>query len=170
MMARKLGLTAFDDELTTELLELLPSVETDMTIFYRQLALVDSHLPLADGIADAIKQIASAYYVPEQLTLAYQARLNHWLSRYIQRLQHQGVANEVRREGMNAVNPNYVLRNYLTQLAIDDAEQGDFSKIHELLALLRHPYSEQADKQHFAAKRPDWARQRAGCSMLSCSS
>jgi uncharacterized protein YdiU (UPF0061 family) len=170
MMAAKLGLTAFDEPLTNELLALLPLVETDMTIFYRQLALINSNLDLSQSIADAIEQLAPAYYVPEQLTADYQGRLNHWLSLYIQRLQQQAVPNERRREGMNAVNPKYVLRNYLAQLAIDDAEQGDFTKIQELLALLRHPYSEQPDKQHYAAKRPDWARERAGCSMLSCSS
>ena len=170
MIAAKLGLTAFDETLCSELLALLPLVETDMTIFFRQLALIDSNLELAQSVDHAIEQLADAYYLPEQLTADYRERLNHWLSAYIQTLKQQAVPNEVRREAMNAVNPQYVLRNYLAQLAIDDAEQGNFAKIHELLELLRHPYHEQADKQQFAAKRPDWARQRAGCSMLSCSS
>jgi uncharacterized protein YdiU (UPF0061 family) len=177
MMAAKLGLNAFDpatdDELCTELLVLLQLVETDMTIFYRQLAMIDTNVEaqlIASNCEDAINRISMAYYVPEQITPDYKTRLCLWLNRYINRVKNDGTPDDIRQKRMNAVNPKYVLRNYMAQLAIDKAEQGDFSMANELLELLRHPYDDQPDKEEFAAKRPDWARHRAGCSMLSCSS
>ena len=82
----------------------------------------------------------------------------------------EGVSDQQRAQNMNRVNPLYVPRNYLAQLAIDKSEAGDQTMVSDLLELLRHPYDEQPDKEEFAARRPDWARHRAGCSMLSCSS
>jgi uncharacterized protein YdiU (UPF0061 family) len=172
MVAAKLGLNAFDpatgDELNTGLLILLRWVETDMTIFYRKLATLVMDVELSNEALMA--PLMEAYYVPEQLTDDYKTRLGNWLKSYIKRVKNSGIADAERQKSMNAANPKYVLRNYLAQLAIDKAEQGDFSMVNELLELLRHPYDEQPGKEEFALKRPDWARHRAGCSMLSCSS
>jgi uncharacterized protein YdiU (UPF0061 family) len=172
MVVAKLGLDAYDpaidDALNTELLVLLQTVETDMTIFYRKLALLVMDVELSNEAIMA--PLMEAYYVPEQLTDDYKERLCNWLRQYIKRVQSSGITDAERQQNMNAANPKYVLRNYLAQLAIDKAEQGDFSVVNELLELLRHPYDEQPGKEEYAVKRPDWARQRAGCSMLSCSS
>jgi len=177
MMAHKLGLKSFvsgsDEALVNELLSILPLVETDMTIFFRQLARLAVNNPEnADAAGDEalMAPLMSAYYRPEQLTAATRGRISSWLRAYTRRVGQDGTPDAVRRRRMNAVNPTYVLRNYLAQLAIDKAEQGEFAMVAELLAVLRRPYDEQPGKEAFAEKRPDWARHRPGCSMLSCSS
>ena len=71
---------------------------------------------------------------------------------------------------MNLVNPKYVLRNYMAQLAIEAADKGDYTVISELFNLLKNPYEEQEEFEKWFVKRPDWARHKVGCSMLSCSS
>jgi len=164
MMANKLGLHAYDANLVDALHQCLTAVETDMTRFYRLLAQVE---PSDAGAAQVLQ---AACYRPEQLTEDEQARRTQWLQQYHHLLQSQGVEEQARRLGMNRVNPKYVLRNYLAQLGIDAAAQGDFTEIHTLLEVLRHPYDEQPEFDRYAGMRPDWARTRVGCSMLSCSS
>ena len=151
---------------------MLAAVETDMTIFFRKLAAVNvgSENPDEVGHDELLLPLIEAYYRPQQLTGAYKAKMGHWLRRYIKRIQKDGTTNTIRSNRMNTVNPKYVLRNYLAQQAIDKAELGDYSMVNDLLNILRSPYVEQSDREHFAKKRPDWARTRAGCSMLSCSS
>tara|TARA_R110001583_G_scaffold112917_3_gene263107 strand:+ start:45185 stop:46768 length:1584 start_codon:yes stop_codon:yes gene_type:complete len=167
MMASKLGFKDYqgisDQHIFKALHTLLESVETDMTLFYRNLA----HYQAGD---DAITHFSDCYYRPEQLTKAYQQQLVEWLQRYQARLNFDGLTDLARQKSMNAVNPKYVLRNYLTQQAIELAEQGDYSEIEKLKRLLTNPYDEQSEQQTYAQKRPDWARDKVGCSMLSCSS
>ena len=168
--AAKLGLPSYvassDQPLFDELFALLGSVETDMTLFFRDLAHVD-----LDAVS--IEPLLDAYYAPAALavlTPALRERTEAWLGRYAERVRSVGEPDAARIQRMNAVNPRFVPRNYLAQQAIDQAEQGDFGLLHEWMAVLRRPYDEQPGKEQFAAKRPEWARHRAGCSMLSCSS
>lgn len=173
MIANKLGMNQYveetDGELCDELLDLLQTTETDMTIFFRCLA----DIRMADDYADKkemLLPISDAYYKPEELEGELLQRTLAWLDQYRQRLRVDNKPDKQRRAEMNRVNPKYVLRNYLAQLAIDKIEEGDTSLINELLDVLRRPYDDQPSREQYAEKRPEWARHRAGCSMLSCSS
>ena len=160
------------------LFQILALVETDMTLFFRGLA----NVPVQDGSTkrsdDALlAPLGDAYYAPE-VSHRRRARADSRLASSLRCLRPsrgdggrvEGTPAALRKQRMDAVNPKYILRNCLAQLAIDAAEKGDASLVLELLDLLRHPYDEQPERERFAAKRPDWARHRAGCSMLSCSS
>lgn len=165
MTAAKLGLARFRDEdatLVSELYTLLARAEVDMTLWFRGLAALNLEAP-------SIRPMAGAFY-DEELQNKQAYALEAWLQRYAARLREDDLAPDARRALMLATNPRFVLRNYLAQEAIDLAEAGDLSRLHTLLELLRRPYDEQPEHAQFAARRPEWARERAGCSMLSCSS
>jgi uncharacterized protein YdiU (UPF0061 family) len=170
MMAAKLGLKSFvaatDPALFDELHTMLQLAETDMTIFHRQLAQINP----AQSLQDIPEELLGAYYLPEQLTPSVRGQIVSWLNAYFHRVRSEESELQMRRAQMNAVNPKYVLRNYMAQVAIDSADSGDYSLVSDLLELLRRPYDEQPGHEAWAGRRPDWARTRAGCSMLSCSS
>jgi uncharacterized protein YdiU (UPF0061 family) len=166
MMLRKLGLTAHrdraagDEELLAELGALLVEVELDMTLFYRRLALP----------SPSFATLRDAYYAPDELTPVQRAMLSDWLALYAARVELEAIDATERRHRMDAVNPLYVPRNYLLQQVIEATEAGDRTALLEILDVLRHPYDEQPGRERFAGKRPEWARVKPGCSMLSCSS
>ena len=172
MLADKLGLVALDQDgdepLLGDLFGLLEAVETDVTLFYRGLAAV----PLHDSASDdaLIAPLSRAFYADDARAPAYQARLAAWLRRYVARARQDGVPAPERVERMNRANPKYVLRNYLAQQAIDALAGGDASFMERLMAVLERPYDEQPEHDELADRRPEWARHKAGCSALSCSS
>jgi uncharacterized protein YdiU (UPF0061 family) len=176
-MAAKLGFERWrdeDSELVDALLDLLRSAEIDMTWFYRLLA----EYPVKPMNAssdppntfDPLPHFAYAFYRLEDQAASSREAFTAWLDRYRARIDRDGTPDPIRRERMHQVNPKVVLRNYLAQQAIDAAEQGDSSEIEKLLDALRRPYDERPEHQRFAERRPEWARNRPGCSMLSCSS
>ncbi|NNC79457.1 MAG: YdiU family protein [Acidimicrobiales bacterium] len=170
MFAGKLGLVEWDTErdepLMVDLLALLTDAETDMTLFFRGLA----EVPIDGSADDRFEPLRNSFYVPDQVTAVVRDAWDEWLARYAERVQADGTSDAERKAAMNAVNPIYVMRNYLAQLAIDQATDGDFTGVNELLDVMRNPYTEQPGREQYAEKRPDWARTRVGCSMLSCSS
>lgn len=168
MMRNKLGFgESFpeDEALVLDLIKTFNLAETDMTLFFRHLADVSMN----SETSAALELINPAFYDPA-LTDQVSDGFSQWLGRYLERLKQESSNDEQRKTAMNQVNPLYVLRNYLAQIAIDKSETGDHSGINELLDVLRTPYDYQDGKDHLAEKRPEWARTKAGCSMLSCSS
>ena len=166
MMKSKLGLFA-DDENDLNLIQALEDnlqlVETDMTIFFRLLG------DFSD-VKTGFHLIENAFYDLENITDEVKMRWINWFEIYQNRIAKETISSEERKTKMDLVNPKYVLRNYMSQLAIDAADKGDYSLIDELYQLLKKPYDEQPKYQKWFAKRPEWARNKVGCSMLSCSS
>lgn len=169
MMRSKLGLFSkkeTDQLLIIELLAILQLSETDMTLFFRNLsAITEDNTSLK-----AIEIIKTAFYKPEEIKEKIKEKWLNWFTKYIERLAIESTNKNQRSSSMNLVNPKYVLRNYMSQLSIDAADKGDYSLLFEFHTLLKKPYDEQPEYEKWFAKRPDWARDKVGCSMLSCSS
>lgn len=166
MMCAKLGLIMKDKNdlsLIQKLEDILQATETDMTIFFRNLSKFQKNKQVRIDI------IKDAFY-EEKLSEATVTKWINWLDAYKERLQIESITDTERQTNMNLVNPKYVLRNYMAQLAIDEADAGTYTLIEEFYQLLKRPYDEQTENEKWFAKRPEWARTKVGCSMLSCSS
>ncbi|WP_366515677.1 protein adenylyltransferase SelO [Solimonas marina] len=151
----KLGLQDARDsdvELINRYLTLLHQSHNDFTRSFRLLG----DVPMADGSAGPLRD-----------EMRDPAAFDAWLPDYRARLRAQGLADDVRRVAMQAVNPKYVLRNHLAQRAIEAAERdNDGSEIERLLTVLRRPFDEQPGFDAYAAEPPPDARHIE----VSCSS
>ena len=135
MMYAKLGLEKEVDSdavLVLELEEVLQLSETDMTIFFRNLSVFSAENP-----SEGLQIIQDAFYTPDSISEEIKEKWNTWFTDYTNRLQKESISAEARKKKMNQVNPKYVLRNYMSQLAIDDANKGDYKLIDELFQLLK---------------------------------
>ena len=164
-IAAKLGLAECRDDdidLARDLHALMHAHAVDMTAWFRALADVDPRAP-------ALAPLTHAFYDPARRDAGAEA-FDAWLARYAARTLADARPASERRAVMQAANPLYVPRNYLAQLAIDRAHAGDLGALTEWMEVLRRPYDAQPGREAYAALRPDWARDKPGCSMLSCSS
>jgi uncharacterized protein YdiU (UPF0061 family) len=153
LLHAKLGLVtvqADDARLFEALFAILPGV--DFTLFFRRLGDLRSGQPETDA--------------PLRDLFIDRAAFDAWAQQYRRRLQAERSDDAARRLAMHAVNPKYVLRNYLAQVAIDKAQAKDFSELERLQLVLRKPFDEQPEYERYAALPPDWASHLE----VSCSS
>jgi len=168
MMKSKLGLFDIrdgDDGLIFNLEQMLRVTEIDMTIFFRKLVQIQFNI----NDHRMFEIIHPALYA-EVLEPDVKTKIILWLTQYRERLKSETETPEARIKKMNEVNPKYVLRNYIAQMAIDEAEKGNYHLVYEMYEMLKKPYDKQPEFEKWFARRPDWARKKVGCSMLSCSS
>lgn len=155
LLHKKFGLLEHrksDKKLFSNFFDLMQENRADFTLTFRNLGKI---LKDKDGSDESIRDL----FINRQ-------KLDLWLKEYKTRLILEQSNDKLRQEAMQAVNPKYILRNYLAQIAIDKAQQKDYSEINKLLQILENPYDEQPENEAYAQLPPDWASKLE----VSCSS
>lgn len=150
-MAAKLGLARASDssnQLITDLLALMAREHTDYTLFWHALT----------------GHVAGSAATPVHDLFLDRAALDAWLPRFEALAKRAGKGHSVAR--MQRANPAIVLRNYMAQDAIEQAQAGNFNPVNELLQALQHPDRVPANHPEWMRFPPDWA----GALAVSCSS
>ena len=154
-MRKKLGLEkedVQDQKLVEHLFNLMTDDKVDHTIFFRRLCDFDS---IDNNNNNAIRDI----FIQRDL-------FDLWALRYQERLSKEDDNDEQRAIKMKGINPKYILRNYMAEVAIQKAEQNDYSEIERLFNLLQHPFDEQPENETYAGHPPEWSQEIS----VSCSS
>jgi uncharacterized protein YdiU (UPF0061 family) len=154
----KLGLLDWregDPALLNSLWGLMHNARADFTQSFRRLAKVriDDDAPAPEG--ETFRDL----FIDREAADA-------WLATYQARLRIDGRPDAERAAAMNRVNPIYVLRNHLAELAIRGAQQRDTAPLEGLLDALRDPFTERPGLEQYASLPPDWASDIS----VSCSS
>jgi uncharacterized protein YdiU (UPF0061 family) len=155
LLRAKFGLERAEPEDATLFLDCFAALEAgriDYTIFFRTLAGFTRESTPADDRLAALFENRAEWY--------------EWQRAYRERLSRESRDDAPRRAAMLAVNPKYVLRNYLAQTAIEAAERRDYAELQRLHDVLRRPFDEQPDHEAYAAAPPGWAQSIS----VSCSS
>ncbi|MDB5208662.1 MAG: hypothetical protein JWR72_3737 [Flavisolibacter sp.] len=168
MLGNKIGLDSVSTDdvvLFTELEKMLASVQPDMTIFYQLLIDFQPGIGI-DNKQEVLDHFNESFY--DELSTQDEEILYNWLRMYSERIERNTISKDEASTKMKATAPRFILRNYLLHQAIEELEKGDDTLFKKLQHAMKEPYSNAHDE--FFKKRPAWASQKEGCSMLSCSS
>ena len=146
LMRLKLGLqqqAENDSQLINDLLQLMQAENTDYALFFRKLSRGNARDMFID-----------------------RENFDAWHKKYQTRQSQEENSTQAIQERMLTANPEYLLRNHLLQIAIDKAEEGDYSEVEKLMNVMRHPFEKHRGYEHFADFPPEWAQHLE----ISCSS
>ena len=155
ILHQKLGLESKypeDQKLFDTLFSIMQESQVDFTLFFRRLSTLK------------IEEFESNTAIRD--LFINRDAFDDWSVQYRKRLKLENSSDESRKIKMNAVNPKYILRNYLLQVAIENAENDDFTEVNKLLKIMERPFDEQPEYEEYANLPPDWAADIA----VSCSS
>lgn len=173
-LSRKLGISidsrnGDDQRFIKALWDLLGRKETDFTLFFRGLSRWPED-PSTETLSTIPLFFKEAWYDQQSVGNTLEARILAWSMEYQARIHQDGRTPDIRNKERLEANPRFVLRNYLAHDTSNQVEAGNVEAITILLDTLKKPYDDQPGRDDYAKLRPEWARNRAGCSMLSCSS
>src|SRR5471032_1267730 len=132
-----------DRQLFDAMFTLMHDNHADFTQFFRRLGGLRLDDPAHDG--------------PLRDLFIDRPAFDAWATQYRARLRDEPRGDAERKLAMDAVSPKYVLRNYLAQVAIEKAQNKDYSELTRLLTVLQRHYDEQPEHEHYAELPPDWA-------------
>lgn len=162
-MSNKLGVMISKDQKDldwiSQLFEVMHESSCDFTLFFRLISEKD-----LSSLQDR-ESLRSIFYSKE-ITDAVQSKWNKWFGFYFQKMS----IDDSKRDQMKDVNPSIVFRNYLAQNCIEEVERGNYQKIEEILNCFEFPFKSYSSQHDLTQMRPDWAKDKVGCSQLSCSS
>jgi len=139
-----------DDKLIDDLFSLLEKEKMDYTLFFRNLSNMSSPQDKSKVLDDVVDT----------------QPMDTWLDQYNNRCQQEGTDWSIKQLEMRKTNPKYILRNYLAQKAITQAEQGDYDYFRQLLHILKAPFDEHLENESFSKRPPEWSKKL----VISCSS
>ena len=150
----KLGLQSQQDSdisLIERLLQAMHDSKVDFTNFFRSLG--------------KVKKDSKSVEISQRDEFVDRKNIDQWFADYLHRLQAEVFSDKARKEMMDQINPKYILRNHLAQVAIEKAQQDDFSEIERLQLILSKPFDEQEPFEAYAKPPPvDMQRIEVSCS------
>jgi uncharacterized protein YdiU (UPF0061 family) len=149
IMAKKLGFTSIKEEDSSLILKLFVMLEEcsiDYTPFFYYLS------------SENFDEVLNMTTQKDTCTV--------WLDAYKKRLELDEISAQQKQENMLKINPKYILKNYMLQEVIKEAQEGNYKLLNDVLEIAKNPYGEHKEYERYSKATPV----EVGGYICSCSS